>query len=256
MTGKFKKPFVFLSSNNLLQVIFVCILMVSFFSFKKVCASENNESKIATEKIVVRKPADEKINSFREQRDFSYSKSLKPVDSVWGKFWRWLGQKIEELLAKTSYNYFWKPLFYLILIASVIFIAMKLFGVEIRSFFTKAPATVAIPYHVVEENIHELNLDDLISQAAERKNYRLAVRYLYLKILKQLNDSGNIEWKPGKTNRMYANELRKGNLYGSFNYLTTQFEYIWYGEFEVNEHSFENVKSRFVTFGNGVSNNL
>src|SRR5205085_4474841 len=136
----------------------------------------------------------------------------------------------------------------------VIFVIMKLFGVEIRSLFTRAPSSVAIPYDVVEENIHDLNLDDLIIRAAESRNYRLAVRYLYLKILKQLNDNGNIDWKPGKTNRMYLAELHKNNLYKPFEYLTTQFEYVWYGEFEVNDDSYQNVKNKFTDFGNGIAN--
>ncbi|MEO8148399.1 MAG: DUF4129 domain-containing protein [Bacteroidia bacterium] len=266
----FIKPLFFLRSNNAILSPVVALILLTTFYFTSIAAVTTTTTTTATttttttttatatetvsEKVQVRKPSAEKTESFREQRDFSYSRSLKPVDNVWERFWRWVGYQIGRLLEKTSYDYFWKPLLYIILIASIIFVILKLFGVEIRSVFTKAPSAVTVPYNVIEENIHELNLDELIALAAEKKNYRLAVRYLYLKILKQLNDSGNIEWKPGKTNRMYAVELNKSNLHRPFEYLTTQFEYVWYGEFEVNDHSYENVKIRFTEFGNGIAN--
>ncbi len=57
-----------------------------------------------------------------------------------------------------------------------------------------------------------------------------------------------IDWKQGKTNRMYVNELNKNELHRPFQYLTTQFEYVWYGEFELNNNSYEMVRNKFEEF--------
>lgn len=229
----------------LILILLLCITITP--SLSNSLSSEN-------EKIEVRKPTKEKIESLKEQRDFAYARKLKPAESLWDRLMFWLGYQLDKLLAKTSYNYFWKPLFYLIIIATIIFVILKLFGVEIRNLFSKTPATVEIPFDIINENIHELNLDQLIAQATELKNFRLAVRYLYLKVLKQLSDSELIVWKTGKTNRMYVVELNKNQLHQPFEYLTTQFEYVWYGEFEMNDKTYENVRSKFVEFGKVILN--
>lgn len=237
---------------------FLSALQLSFKGFKK---SLNNyiivifivtaitATATATAPPSLRQPSKEKIESYKRQRDFSYANMMKPADNPWDRFWEWVGYKIQRLLSKTSYDYFWKPLFYIFIVLTLVFVIMKLFGVEIRSLFTKAPAAIAIPFEVTEENIHELDLEGLIAQAAERNNFRLAVRYLYLKLLKQLSDSGLIEWKPGKTNRMYLHELDHNPMRRSFEYLTMQFEYIWYGDFEVNDNRYRLVRNRFAEFG-------
>lgn len=233
-----------------LIIIIIQLIPVQLVTSAAYAFESNNE--LASESIRVRKPSKEKINAYRDQRDFSYARSLKPVDSLWDNFWSWVAYQIGRLLGKTSYDLFWKPFFYFILIGSIILVILKLFGVELRAVFAREPASVELPYQIVEENIHELNLDELINEATERKNYRLAIRYLYLKLLKQLNDTGFIEWKQGKTNHMYAGDLRKSSMYKPFEYLTTQFEYTWYGEFEINAGAFEIVRSKFNEFGNNI----
>ena len=236
-----------LITNILIAIVVATCCLVSIKS-KCYASSVADSTKLINEPINVRKPSATELESYRSQREFSYSKDLQPVENLWQKFWRWIAIKIGELLSKTSYDYFWRPLFYIFLIATIVFVVLKLFGVELRMFIKPDPVTVDVPYQLADENIYELNLDELSYQAAQQKNYRLAVRYHYLKVLKQLNDKGYIEWRTGKTNRTYATELSKGNFYRVFIMLTLQFEYIWYGEFNIDLVAFEKVKAGFITF--------
>lgn len=105
-----------------------------------------------------------------------------------------------------------------------------------------------LAYENLAENIHEINFDTAIDEAVGQRNFRLAVRLLYLKTIKQLTDAGRIAYKPEKTNRQYVYELANSPLQTDFERLTSQFEFVWYGDFPVDEAQFSALRTAFVAF--------
>lgn len=105
-------------------------------------------------------------------------------------------------------------------------------------------------YSIYEENIHTINFTDEIELAVQQKNYRKATRLFYLKSLKLLSDSGEIDWKLNKTNTDYKWEIKDKLTRSEFEYLSTMFEYIWYGEFEPTEETFLQTFEKFRSFNN------
>ena len=101
-------------------------------------------------------------------------------------------------------------------------------------------------YQVFHENIHEMDFDTLIREATERNEYRLATRLVFLYALKILSDKQLIDFKPGKTNHDYVEELPKGDLKTGLNELSFYFDYAWYGNFSINENQFQKVKQTFT----------
>jgi hypothetical protein len=75
---------------------------------------------------------------------------------------------------------------------------------------------------------------------------------LYLKSLKELNKKNLIHWSIQKTNSDYLNELRSGPLKKSFKDTTLIFEYIWYGDFHIDEPLLQKVKVSFDNFINEI----
>ena len=98
------------------------------------------------------------------------------------------------------------------------------------------------------ENIHEIDFSEQIAIALQNKNYRLVVRLLYLQTLKQLSDKNLIDWQPEKTNQTYVSELKQQPYHQQFVSLTNQFEYIWYGEFYIDENTFQPIYQSFQEF--------
>lgn len=94
-------------------------------------------------------------------------------------------------------------------------------------------------FKYVEENIKDVNFDTLISDALKDNNYRLATRYLYLKSLKLLTNKNSIEWHYDKTNSDYTNEIKDENTKSIFKRISYIYDYVWYGEFPIDEVSYQ-----------------
>ena len=97
----------------------------------------------------------------------------------------------------------------------------------------------------LNEDISKLNFDDLISSAIETKNYKLAIRYLYLKSLQLLSDHEIIELKENKTNHQYLSEIKNSRISGAFRNAMIIFEWIWYGEFSIDERTMNSSRDEF-----------
>lgn len=117
------------------------------------------------------------------------------------------------------------------------------------------PATTAnLP--VEELDIKVVNTVDLSSQiekCIQDKNYRLAVRYYYLWVMKQLNEAQLIEFNIDKTNQDYTQELSRKNTVsrdklGLFIQCTHYYEYLWFGNFAVSEPAFIKIEKTFKDF--------
>ncbi len=70
-------------------------------------------------------------------------------------------------------------------------------------------------------------------------------RYLYLKSLKSLANKKTIEWHFDKTNSDYLNEIKDSKLKGLFKRVSYIYDYVWYGEFPIDEVSFNKNKDDF-----------
>ena len=79
-------------------------------------------------------------------------------------------------------------------------------------------------------------------------DYRSAVRYQFLFILKKLSDKKLINWNPEKTNKDYAAELKAPHLKNDFSNLSYIFDYVWYGEFSIEEQSYQKFKNKYQAF--------
>jgi hypothetical protein len=96
-----------------------------------------------------------------------------------------------------------------------------------------------------DEDISQINFDELIAAAAERKDYKLAVRYLFLKSLKLLSEKEIIELRNNKTNHQYLSEIKNKRISSAFQIATSRFEWIWYGDFPVDEKVMKSSQNDF-----------
>ncbi|GHT17761.1 hypothetical protein FACS189429_2600 [Bacteroidia bacterium] len=98
----------------------------------------------------------------------------------------------------------------------------------------------------VERNLAETDLDTLIENALTAKNFRLTVRFYYLKILKLLAAKQIVDYQYQKTNYEYAYEIQNPNLRTLFREVSFVFDYCWYGEYEANIQDYLFAKQKFT----------
>lgn len=110
----------------------------------------------------------------------------------------------------------------------------------------------SIDYVVKEENIHEINFPDEIETSVVQKNYKKAIRLIYLYSLKLLTDQEIIDWQSAKTNHDYVYEIQNELFRNNFEKVCYYFEYVWYGDFAANAMHYKEISQAFT----GLKDNL
>lgn len=193
--------------------------------------------------------------------DFVYEYKA-PEKGLWQRFIEWLAKIyrgiFKEQSAETSINYvgiFLKAIAVLIIIFVIYLIAKAIINKEGQWIFGKNSNKRNIYYSDIEKNIHLLDFEKLIKESLQSGEKRVVIRYYYLWLLKVMAQNHYIEWDIEKTNSDYLYELQKPIHREEFTYLSYLYNYIWYGEFEIDETSFIKAESRFKnaikTFSNG-----
>lgn len=113
----------------------------------------------------------------------------------------------------------------------------------------KMKNTDATEMEEMPEDIFKIPYQRELDKAIAAGNYRLAVRLLYLSLLKQLADKGRIRYRQESTNSDYLAQLYKTPLYSDFFRVTRHYEYSWYGQFPVSEPIFTTIRNEFEKLG-------
>lgn len=130
----------------------------------------------------------------------------------------------------------------------VFFIAKAIINREGNWVFGKSSDKNIIPVTDVETNIHATDFKTLIKNAENDNNFRLAVRYYYLWLLKTLSEVELIDYDVEKTNSDYYLELENETIRNEFSYTSYLYNYIWYGEFNIDAEQFDKAKNAYNQF--------
>jgi hypothetical protein len=191
--------------------------------------------------IVARYPDPTSLDKFRNDSDYDYSNDPAPPENPLERWFQWLMRWIDSFFGSKSYNDFWQ---YVIILATVCIVIYLLYKAKVLDFLLpSARESQPADYIVGQENIHEINFDDAIQNALSKQDFRLAIRLQYLQILKLLTGRNLIHWKPNLTNQTYVQELEKTRYHSDFAEITRYFEFAWYGDFEISESGFKEMKA-------------
>ncbi len=105
---------------------------------------------------------------------------------------------------------------------------------------------------ITAENIEHADIHALIKKAESDNDYRLAIRYYYLLVLKTLTLKKHIKFEDDKTNAEYLNELSEKPFSTTFAYTSYLYNYIWYGKFALDNSQYDKAKHNFTNLLNQV----
>ncbi len=165
--------------------------------------------------------------------------------------------------AKGKLSQFFSALIYFFLIAGAIgiiaVIIAQFLGGERIKFRRKRKidgAALNFDIELVEEKLIESDLDKMIREAEEANNYPMALRLQYLAGVKALATSNHIKWKKAKTNRQYFQEIENKTTKTQFQNNTLIYERIWYGDTEITNTLYHELKPIFKSFTKEVGRNV
>ena len=195
--------------------------------------------------IQIRQFSEESIREFKTDSDFSYGRSAKIKLNILQRILRWILGLLSEYVDVPGDQPWLKTLFYVIIGAIIVYAILKLAGADISKIFYRASDRGNLAFEVIDEDIHQMDFEALIEEAISQKEYKKAIRLYYLYALKKLADRDLIQWKPGKTNHEYEQEIKSAEIRPSFGSLSYYFDYAWYGDFPVSQNMFDKVKAIF-----------
>lgn len=237
---------------------FLCIFLLLCFaevSFAQDTTSAKAEQVVQYDRFGDVTPVEfdeEKINNYKNDEEFDYIEIIQE-DGGWQRFKRWLSLMWNRfwnwLLGDGEISSFWAVLIrllpYLIVVGAIIFVGWLFYKLNPGSKLLRSKDTPEVFFTEEEEIIRTKDIRKLISKALENKDFRLAVRYYYLLILKRLTDAKFINYEFDKTNSDYMAETKGEAVYLDFAKATNLYDYIWYGNFEVTESDYQKAQHTF-----------
>ena len=213
-----------------------------------VLAQETASVRYDSSAVTARSPGPDALNPYRNDSDFLYDREPTAPLSLWDRFRRWLDENLFQPLREATPGWVEEWFFYLLAALGIAFAVARLLRMDLAGTFYRKRKKPGLAFEIVPEDIRALDFDRLIDEAVAARNYRRAVRLLYLKTLKALAARHLIDWQRDKTNHEYLDELHQPALRHAFAELTRLFEYVWYGDFAVDEVAFGRVRRSFSQF--------
>ncbi len=163
----------------------------------------------------------------------------KTSHSFWEKIWEGIFALVGSPLFRQVMWLLMLTLFAAAVIWFLLQNKMSLFG------FGSATAFPGQEKEGEVDNIFTANLQEAAATAAGKGDFRLAIRFDYLHLLKVFSQSSLIHYKADATNSEYLARLHAHPCYKDFLLATRSYEYTWYGKIPVSRQQYESIHNRF-----------
>lgn len=187
--------------------------------------------------------------------DFDYDVKTGESANLLSRFVRWFLNAISSIFGfdiSPQTLLILEYIIYALMGVLVIYLLVRMFVNEKFSAIFSKKARSIIDIDLSEQHIETIDLDSLMEDALKSKDYRLAVRYQFLKILKLLSQKNIIDWHFEKTNVDYEREITEARLQHEFKKASYLYENIWYGEQPIDESGYAKTDVRFKAVKNSI----
>lgn len=206
--------------------------------------------------------SEEDLQIYRDNPDFDYE-IVKADLTWWNNFLIWLGNLLSRFFEwlfgvekAAGYLAIFFNIIPYILITVLLFLLIKFFlNVNARTLIYSKKNQSIVALSEDEHIIKNEDIDQLIQSALKDRNYRLAIRYYYLLLLKSLGHKEYIIWELQKTNDDYINEIKDQDLKEHFGRITRLYDYIWYGGFDLDGASYQIAEATFLKLKKSLDTN-
>jgi hypothetical protein len=179
-------------------------------------------------------------------KEFGYGKDVESLTPEKNDSNNFIQKLIEYLFGfLSSGNKFANLLIWLIVLGVIAYVFYKLF-IGRNSFLSrKKKISGGEVLDSPDENIETSNWEALMAQATQNNDSRLAVRYSYMWLLQLLQEKSLIQYTADKTNYEYYRELGDTAYKQPFRTISRQYEYTWYGKFDLSQAAYTDYLNQF-----------
>ncbi|WP_394749751.1 DUF4129 domain-containing protein [Spongiimicrobium salis] len=211
--------------------------------------------------ITLQEINEEDLSAYRDDPKFDYE-PVQHEDSLWNDIKNWFLNLLAEFFqwlfgveeAAGALAIFLRIIPY-VLLGLLIYLLIRFFIKANSRAMLHSQKNQSVVGMSEEENIiKNENIHELIKNAIAAGDYRLAIRYYYLSILKLMSHKEYIAWEMQKTNDDYIKELKETDFKQSFARITHLYDYIWYGSFAIDESKFRKAEIAFSELQKAIDN--
>ena len=206
------------------------------------------------EQIDVRRFDNQTINQLKNNDAFFYLDETKIKTDYKAMFVSWIQTMLTKIFGSEISSFILGNIHYFLILLAAILILYKITNISFASSSYKINNNkYSIDFNEIT-HVENIDFDTLIQKALSDNNYRLAIRYQYLNMLKKLSVAGLIVHSPHKTNVEYTYELANIKLRDSFKQIAFIFDYVWYGENKITNMSYSDLQPSFSRFEDVLTN--
>lgn len=186
--------------------------------------------------------------------EFDYSEQVLDRLSWWDRLKRRVNAFLRSILPEWSISSTTLVLRILAIlgICALIFIIYRLIASGRKIFVRETRERQEAAADLIEQNLETTDIRAYLEAALAKKDYTLAIRYLHLINLQALAKKNIIDWDHRKTNHDFLLEIQAPLLREAFERTSMIYEYIWFGNFTIDESQFLSHQALFVQFKNHI----
>jgi hypothetical protein len=188
-----------------------------------------------------------KVEKYLADRDYEYAND----PAYWKKdkiqnspgpssFWNFMGNKVIQ---------------WILLLGVIAAIIYGLFLLARENNFRWFSRRSKQPQQIEPDSLLQgpVDYDEAIRKYQAEGNYRFAIRYLFLRLIHSATDKNIIQIRDSTTNADIWRAFGQHPLASQFRYLATAYEYIYFGDFNLNKEIFDSLKNKFEVFQEKIS---
>lgn len=196
----------------------------------------------------------ESLENYKQNPTYIYddapSLSTNPVKAWWQNMWR----KFGDFMERATSPLFWKILRFLIIIAVVLLLVYHLSNSEKSGILGKRNARIGEAEVILESgDLMISEIDKMVHNCESSEDYRMAIRWLYLKTIRNLSVLGIVKKSENTPNNNMLSQIKNDTVKEDFRKLIFIYEYIWYGKHALNSAGhYGALKSNFDNFNQSI----
>src|SRR5690554_5687171 len=161
----------------------------------------------------------ENLDQKYKGKDFNYDIQDGESQNLLARFFIWLMDRLKSIFGidlPPGTARILEVIIYILMGLLALYLLIRFLTGEQASAIFRKKSTPFITFDLSEEHIENIDLDALLEDAVAQKNYRSAIRYRYLQVLKTLSQKQIIAWQYEKTNQDYEVEINLPRIKGLF----------------------------------------